>query len=369
MTRPRAPLAAAAIDLPAGSPGGSVELFHDLYTGDEPLVPAKPLMLSPAGSSAIVPREIGLLDVPGKCLDGQGFWAYVAALQRSMLSHLAAHQVDVLHLHHLAFGAAPALVRAFPRHPSIALVHGTDLLFAATHGTQRQVLLATARGANIICAPTPAMADHLLRIAPRTDRRKIVLVPWGVPDHLLAAPPPALGPRHGGPLRLLYAGRLTPEKGGRALAHTAAAVSGVEWSIAAPEAEYATLLPMLRELGVRVSYLGWIPRRKLWQTFGQHDALVMPSTTLEAFGLVAVEAQACGLPVLYQPVPGLSDTIGDSGLPVDLSSPHALARTLAALVREPGTLEEVRRRGYRNARRFPLSSTAEALNTLGAQLA
>ncbi|MFF7588251.1 glycosyltransferase family 4 protein [Kitasatospora purpeofusca] len=368
MTGPRAPLAAAAIDLPAGSPGGSVELFHDLYTGDEPLIPAKPLMLTPASSSATVPRGLGLLDVPGKCLDGPGFRAYVAALQRSMLSHLAAHQVDVLHLHHLAFGAAPALARAFPRLPSIALVHGTDLLFAAMHGTQRQVLLATARGANIICVPTPAMADHLLCIAPRTDRRKIVLVPWGVPDHLLAAPP-ALGPRHGGPLRLLYAGRLTPEKGGRALAHAAAAVSGVEWSIAAPEAEYAALLPTLRELRVRVSYLGWMPRRKLWQTFGQHDALVMPSTTLEAFGLVAVEAQACGLPVLYQPVPGLSDTIGDSGLPVDLSSPHDLAPTLSALVRDPDMLEEVRRRGYRNAGRFPLSSTAEALNNLGAQLA
>ncbi|MFC5665175.1 glycosyltransferase family 4 protein [Kitasatospora misakiensis] len=368
MTRPRAPLAAAAIDLPAGSPGGSVELFHDLYTGDEPLIPAKPLMLTPPNGSATVPREIGLLDVTGKCLDGPAFWTYVTALQRSVLSHLAAHQVDVLHLHHLAFGAAPALARAFPRHPSIALVHGTDLLFAATHDTQRQVLLATARGANIICVPTPAMADHLLRIAPRTDRRKIVLLPWGVPDHLLAAPP-ALGPRHGGPLRLLYAGRLTPEKGGRALARAAASVSGVEWSIAAPEAEYAALLPTLRKLRAHVSYLGWVPRRKLWQTFGRHDALVMPSTTLEAFGLVAVEAQACGLPVLYQPVPGLSDTIGDSGLPVDLSSPHDLGPTLAALVRDRGALEEVRRRGYRNARRFPLSSTAEALNHLGAQLA
>lgn len=36
------PLAATCLDLPAGSPGGSVELFLDLYTGDEPLIPARP---------------------------------------------------------------------------------------------------------------------------------------------------------------------------------------------------------------------------------------------------------------------------------------------------------------------------------------
>ncbi|TWG03790.1 hypothetical protein FHX80_112227 [Streptomyces brevispora] len=46
------PLAATCLDLPVGSPGGSVELFLDLYTGDEPLIPARAFMLAPAG-----PRE------------------------------------------------------------------------------------------------------------------------------------------------------------------------------------------------------------------------------------------------------------------------------------------------------------------------
>lgn len=39
-------------------------------------------------------------------------------------------------------------------------------------------------------------------------------------------------------------------------------------------------------------------RPQLWKAFADHDVLVMPSTTFEAMGLVALEAPACGLPVL-----------------------------------------------------------------------
>ncbi|MDX3030273.1 glycosyltransferase, partial [Streptomyces scabiei] len=40
------PLAATLLDLPVGSPGGSVELFLDLYTGEQPLIPARAFMLA-----------------------------------------------------------------------------------------------------------------------------------------------------------------------------------------------------------------------------------------------------------------------------------------------------------------------------------
>lgn len=48
--RPAAgPPAATFLDLPADSPGGSVEVFLDLYTGDKPLIPARAFMLAPTG--------------------------------------------------------------------------------------------------------------------------------------------------------------------------------------------------------------------------------------------------------------------------------------------------------------------------------
>ncbi len=102
---------------------------------------------------------------------------------------------------------------AHPTHPRIALVHGTDLIFAEAHRDQLQVLRATARDADAIVVPTGAMADHLLKLAPQTDRRKIVHIPWGIPDRLLSCPPFRTTHPSRSHLRLLYAGRLTAEKG------------------------------------------------------------------------------------------------------------------------------------------------------------
>ncbi|MFJ1823406.1 glycosyltransferase family 4 protein [Streptomyces sp. NPDC088178] len=363
------PLAATFLDLPAGSPGGSVELFLDLYTGERPLIPARAFMLAPAGARPRLPAGLELLSVPGKCLEGPAFGRYVAALRQALTAQLDASEIGVLHLQHLAFGATPALMRALPAHPRIALVHGTDLLFAETHRDQLQILRESARAADAIVVPTSAMADHLLRLAPQLDRRKINHIPWGIPDRLLATPPsrpPRTSMSH---LRLLYAGRLTAEKGAEALVKSLAAIPGVELSIAAPRAQFHALAPLLQRSGVRARYLGWLRRPQLWRTFTEHDLLVMPSTTLEAMGLVALEAQACGLPVLYQPVPGLSEALAASGLATDFTHTAALAREIERLRTAPGLLPALRQSGYANASRYPLSATAQALDDLGRRLA
>jgi glycosyltransferase involved in cell wall biosynthesis len=362
------PLAATFLDLPAGSPGGSVELFLDLYTGDKPLIPARAFMLAPTGVRPRLPAGLELLSVTGKCLEGPAFGRYVAALRTSLTAVLDTAQISVVHLQHLAFGATPALMRALPAHPRIALVHGTDLLFAEAHHDQLQILRETARAADAIVVPTGAMADSLIKLAPRTDRRKITRIPWGIPDRLLTDPParPPRAPMSY--LRLLYAGRLTAEKGAEALIKSLAPVPGVELSIAAPRAQFHALAPLLQRAGVRARYLGWLRRSQLWKAFTEHDVLVMPSTTLEAMGLVALEAQACGLPVLYQPVPGLSETLAASALATDFTHSAALARDLDRLRTAPGLLSAIQQAGYANAARYPLSATGETLADLGHQL-
>ncbi|MGJ7878072.1 glycosyltransferase family 4 protein [Streptomyces rochei] len=363
------PLAATCLDLPAGSPGGSVELFLDLYTGDQPLVPARAFMLGPSTPRHRLPTGLDLLTVAGKCLEGPAFGRYVAALRKTLAIAIDPAQIGVLHLQHLAFGATPALIRALPSHPRIALVHGTDLIFAEAHRDQLQVLRESARAADAIVVPTGAMADHLLKLAPQLDRRKISHIPWGVPDHLLTDPPTRPARAASSHLRLLYAGRLTAEKGVEALVKSLSRVPGIELSIAAPRAQFRALAPLLQRAGAKARYLGWLRRPQLWRAFTEHDALVMPSTTLEAMGLVALEAQACGLPVLYQPVPGLSETLAASGVATDFRHSAALARDLDRLRTSSGLLSALRQAGYANAARYPLSATARSLTDLGRQLA
>ncbi|MGW2594134.1 glycosyltransferase family 4 protein [Streptomyces sp. NPDC001515] len=364
------PTILTALDLPFPSPGGSVELFLDLYTGSDPLLPARAFMLAPEGRGPrpTAPAGLGLVEAPGKCLTGYAFQHYVATLQRALVRAVDPADVGILHLQHLAFGATPALIRAFPQHPRIALVHGTDLIFAEAHHDQLQVLRATARAADAIVVPTSAMADHLLKLAPQTERRKITRIPWGIPDHHLTQPPTRPVRTARGHFRLLYAGRLTAEKGVEALLRSVAPLKGIELSIAAPSAQFRALAPQLQQAGVRARYLGWLRRPQLWRTFAEHDLLVMPSTTLEAMGLVALEAQACGLPVLYQPVPGLNEALGGSGMTADFTHPSVLSRDLDRLRTERGLLAALRQAGYANAARYPLSKTARELASLGRRL-
>ena len=361
------PAVATALDLPFPSPGGSVELFLDLYTGSRPLVPAAAFMLAPGGRRPSTPPGLNLLDVPGKCLEGTALDQYVERLRVAVANAVRQTDVSTLHLHHLAFGASPALLQALPSARRIALVHGTDLLFAAKYPDQHRVLKCCAEAADAIVVPTKAMADQLLALAPGTPHRKIHLIPWGIPDRLLSSAP-STRLRRTNHLRLLYAGRLTSEKGVETLVHSLASVPAVELSVAAPPSQFHALAPLLHRLGVHVRYLGWLRRPQLWRAFADHDVLVMPSTTFEAMGLVALEAQACGLPVLYQPVPGLSETLASSGIATDFTSPAALVRDLTRLRTAPGLLDALRTAGRTNAARYPLSATAAALTDLGKQL-
>lgn len=192
-----------ALDLPAASPGGSVELLYDLYTGHAPLIDAQVFMLPPATADAVVPAPIQLLPATGKCLDGPSFLTYVTRLRDQLAERVDARQIATVHLQHLTFGATPALIRLLPDHPHLALVHGTDLLFAATHRTQHRVLHETVRACRAIVVPTTAMADHLLHLTPHARHARIEHIPWGVPDSLLAA--------------VLFAGELPAQIGGEGL--------------------------------------------------------------------------------------------------------------------------------------------------------
>lgn len=351
------------VDLPPGSPGGSVELLRDLYLGPRSPLKADVFMLAGTGTSPA--HGPVLLDVRGKQLRGDGFWTYVKDLALAIEQRFSSADYDLIHLQHLTFGATPALLRAFPDHPRVALVHGTDLIFAADHPTQAEVLREAVAAAQVIVVPTTAMAAQL-RTLTAVGADRVAHVPWGIPDRLLTDPP-ARKERTTGDLRLMYAGRLTAEKAAAPLLRVLADMDGVELSVAAPPAEYAALAA--RANLSRVRYLGWLSRPSLWQSFADHDLLVVPSTRLEAFGLVAVEAQACGLPVLYRRVPGLVEVLGESAIAVDpADGQDAVAAAVAPLRRDPGVLTHFQAAGLVNAARFPLSFTASRLRALSAEL-
>ncbi len=87
-------------------------------------------------------------------------------------------------------------------------------------------------------------------------------------------------------------------------------------------------------LGGRTHFVGWIPNDQLGPYYAAADVLVVPSVRVEAFGLVAIEALACGTPVVASELPGLRSVVHSTngGLLVPPGEPDALAATLAGLL-------------------------------------
>jgi glycosyltransferase involved in cell wall biosynthesis len=116
-------------------------------------------------------------------------------------------------------------------------------------------------------------------------------------------------PRQGEPLKgthpiFLYVGRVAVEKNIDAFLDLD--LPGSKW--------VAGVGPALKGIQARhpdVHYLGVLDQRTLAEVYSSADVFVFPSRT-DTFGLVLLEAMACGLPVAAYPVTGPLDVLGDS---------------------------------------------------------
>lgn len=113
-----------------------------------------------------------------------------------------------------------------------------------------------------------------------------------------------------------------------------------------------TLEAGIRQRGLAdvVRLAGFIPEAQLAQYYQAADLVVMPSLQLEGFGLVTVEAMACGTPVLGTPVGAIPEILNqvDPILVAEGADGRSLARALERVLRriqEPGELDRLARKG------------------------
>jgi D-inositol-3-phosphate glycosyltransferase len=104
------------------------------------------------------------------------------------------------------------------------------------------------------------------------------------------------------------------------------------------------------------------PQPELAQWYRAATVVMVPSYS-ESFGLVAVEAQACGTPVVAASVGGLRTAVRDgfSGVLVDSRDPARYARAVRDLLAEPAALARLARGAREHASRFGWSETVDAL--------
>lgn len=106
--------------------------------------------------------------------------------------------------------------------------------------------------------------------------------------------------------------------------------------------------PALREqgaslgLGTQVEFAGRLVGPALVAALSTHQVLVVPSVWEEPFGVVALEAMACGCVPLVARSGGLPDAVGAAGLVVARGDPEALAQGIEALLGDPALRDRYR---------------------------
>jgi D-inositol-3-phosphate glycosyltransferase len=110
-------------------------------------------------------------------------------------------------------------------------------------------------------------------------------------------------------------------------------------------------------LGDLVVFLGAKDQNKLQYYYNAAEALVMPSH-YESFGMVALEAMACGTPVIVSDAASLPEVVGDAGVSIGPRDPIGWAQALQRVWSDQPYRAELRERGLHQSKKFTWLATA-----------
>ncbi len=200
------------------------------------------------------------------------------------------------------------------------------------------------KGADRVVLTTPRMAQAVAKDY-GLDPQKIRVIPNYV-DTGLFAPQPQVEPRPG---RLLFIGRLAPQKNPRSLIEALAGLP-VELDMVGSGPLEDELRRQAAEMGLKVRFLGNQPHRQLPRLMARAQVFVMPSR-YEGHPKALIEAMSAGMAVLAGRSPGISDLVehGRTGYLCGHWAPE-IRRALDELLAHP----ELRRRLGRAARKMVL---------------
>jgi len=273
---------------------------------------------------------------------------------------------DVVHAHFWMSGRA-ALAAARPLGiPVVQTFHALGVVKRRHQGardtsppTRLREEATLAREVDRIVATCSDEVFELVRMG--ADLRRVAVVPCGVDLDLFRADGPA-APRSSARYRLLVVSRLVERKGiGDAVA-ALARVPEAELVVAGgppaaelasdPEARRLTALAERAGVADRVRLLGRVGRGDLPALYRSAD-LVVNVPWYEPFGIVPLEAMACGVPVVASAVGGLVDSVVDgvTGVHVPARRPKLLAAAAAELLADPERRASLGAAGARRARR------------------
>ena len=297
-------------------------------------------------------------------------------------------QYDLIHSHYWMSGIAAGDLKTNWNVPVVHMFHTLGVMKQRVarqteeaegdyrEAGERQVLHLADR----IVAATPAELAQLQWLY-QAETRKIEVIPPGVDlSHFYPIPRDEARAYIGVPpcdQMLLFVGRIETLKGIDALIEALALMrqSGEQVCLAviggdpdlSPEAlsdEMTRLQAMREQYGLQesVAFLGRKSQDTLPYYYSAAEAVVVPSH-YESFGMVALEAMACGKPVVASQVGGLAFLVQDgiTGFTVPVDEPSTLAARLTELVQNPGLREQMGHQAAVFAREYDWEKITERM--------
>ena len=310
----------------------------------------------PAGPAAPVPKD--------------DLWPHMAAFADHLTEMLKFQQPDVVHAHFWMSAWASARAARRLHLPLLVTFHALGSVKRRYQGpadtsplNRIRVEVAAAGAADRILATATDEVRELALLG--IPSAKVSVVPCGVDlEHFTPEPPTTAS--HSAPerryrYRLLSVGRLVPRKGSDIIIEALSRLAETELLIAGgagsghrtPEPEHDRLVTVAERLEVadRVRLIGQVARTDMPALLRSAD-LVVCSPWYEPFGIVPLEAMACGVPVVATAVGGMLDTVVDSvtGALVPPRDPVALANVIGPLLESPIRRAQLARAGLERVR-------------------
>ena len=238
--------------------------------------------------------------------------------------------------------------------------------------------------ADHLVAATPAEEEQLVELY-GANPRKITIIPPGVDLELFHPHSPEDAKLRIGVKpcdnMILFVGRIEPLKGVDTLLRAMAllayecptwvkqlcvAIIGGDPNTSENE-EMERLKAIRAELGITdlVTFLGAHDQDKLHHYYSAAQMVIMPSH-YESFGMVALEAMACGTPVIASEVGGLAYLVrdGQTGFHVPDRDPVALASAIARLAQDPALRQRLGRQAHQYAQNYSWECIADHILAL-----
>ena len=333
-------------------------------------------------------RVIHLPAGPAASYAKHRIWDHLPEFVESVQAFAASHDLryDLLHSHYWLSGWVALQLRQAWSLPMVHMSHtlgypknaAAQQLWEQEPPRRLQVEYDVLGQSDALVAESPASKQHMIQ-AYGVDPARIYVIPCGV-DTALFQPQRRLQARRALALPdtapiALFVGRLQPLKGIDTLLRAAHIVRQqypelhvciVGGGVDGDDPHEAEELGRLRTLGVQLglqpqlAFIKAQAQEVLAQYYAAADVFVMPSH-YESFGMVVVEAMACGTPVVASCVGGMASTVmhEQTGLLVPVGDAQAFAQAIIRVVAAPALRDTLGAAGVQRAQTYAWARIGE----------